>query len=326
MDPLAYPGRIISIYEYVEFGQEVLLLRRSWGTYLWWAQHSEYLVGYRREFLPASMLIPDIFFSSQNFPRQMISLIVICLFIFGLIKGLLPDACPSIPWYCVLHGSHVEFEMDLETVVVFWLDICLWWYFQLTRHYETQPIIQIIDPSDPSSRSAPETEEFAHFKRDIYQKVLKIIFKSLRHRSHGGDAHRCADGINRILYPGILIESQDAEEAAYFCGCRAARANHPCPKCLVSHSELHEVSAKFTLRTPTNMRAALERVASAKTKSEKQRILVKYGLHNIPVRKFCFQVWSEFILNVKLCSTSCGTSVFLIHIRQSRMIPCTLTT
>ena len=38
------------------------------------------------------------------------------------------------------------------------------------------------------------------------------------------------------------------------------------------------------------MRAALERVASAKTKSEKQRILVKYGLHNIPVRKFCFQV------------------------------------
>ena len=29
MDPLAYPGRIISIYEYVEFGQEVLLLWRS---------------------------------------------------------------------------------------------------------------------------------------------------------------------------------------------------------------------------------------------------------------------------------------------------------
>jgi len=115
---------------------------------------------------------------------------------------------------------------------------------------------------------------------------LKVIFKSLRHRSHGGDAHRCADGISRILYPGILIESQDAEEAAYFCGCRAARATHPCPKCLVSHSELHEVSANFTLRTPTNMRAALEKVASAKTKGEKQRILVKYGLHDIPVRTF----------------------------------------
>jgi hypothetical protein len=90
--------------------------------------------------------------------------------------------------------------------------------------------------------------------------------------------------------PGILIESQDAEDAAYFCGCRAARATHPCPKCLVSHSELHEVSANFTLRTPTNMHAALEKVPSAKTKGEKERILVKYGLHDIPVCTFCFQL------------------------------------
>jgi hypothetical protein len=34
------------------------------------------------------------------------------------------------------------------------------------------------------------------------------------------------------------------------------------------------------------MRAALEKVASAKTKGEKQRILVKYGFHDIPVRTF----------------------------------------
>ena len=45
----------------------------------------------------------------------------------------------------------------------------------------------------------------------------------------------------------------------------------------------------FTLRTPTNMSAVLEKVASAKTKGEKQRILVKYGLHNIPVRTFFFK-------------------------------------
>lgn len=125
--PLTYPGQIISTYEHVKICQEVLLLQQSWGAYLWWAQHGGYLVGYRREFLPASMLVPDIFLLSQNFPRRMISHIVICLFTFGSIKALLPDACPSIQWSCVLHGSHVEFEMDLEMVVVFWLDICLWW-------------------------------------------------------------------------------------------------------------------------------------------------------------------------------------------------------
>jgi len=143
--------------------------------------------------------------------------------------------------------------------------------------------MQIIDTSDPSSRSSAETEEFAHFKRDIYQKVLKTVFKSLKHRSHNGDTNRCSDGISRILYPGILIESQDAEEAAYFCGCRAARATHPCPKCLVSHSELHKILGNFKLRTPNNMRAVLEKVAGMKTKGEKQRILVEHGLHNIPV-------------------------------------------
>jgi hypothetical protein len=184
---------------------------------------------------------------------------------------------------------------------------------------------QIVDPSDPSTRSSAETEEFAHFKRDIYQKVLTIVFRSLRHRSHSGDAHRCADGINRIFYPGILIESQDAEEAAYFCGCRAARAIHPCPKCLVSYSELHKTSGNFKLRTPSNTRATLEKVAKAKTKGDKQRILVDNGLHNIPVRTL-FSILIRIYFSQVLCSTFCGTFALLILIKQFRMIRCTLTT
>ena len=116
--------------------------------------------------------------------------------------------------------------------------------------------MQMIDTSDPLSCSSAKTDEFAHFKRDIYQKVLKTIFKSLRHHSHDGDVHRCANGISLILYPVILIESQDTEEAAYFCGCHAARATHPCPKCLVLHSELFEVFGTFELHTLNNMHAA----------------------------------------------------------------------
>jgi len=176
----------------------------------------------------------------------------------------------------------MHLEMEVESL----LDICRWWVSRRTlqlAYSKSHWIVQIIDTSDPSSRSSSETEEFAHFKRDIYQKVLEIIFKSLKQRSHNGDTHCCGDGVSRILYPGILIESQDAEEAAYFCGCRAARATHPCPKCLVSHSELHEIFGNFELRTPNSMRAALQKVASAKTKAEKQRILVKYGLHDISV-------------------------------------------
>ena len=144
-------------------------------------------------------------------------------------------------------------------------------------------LIQIEDPSDPTSRSAAEKEEFAHFKREVYQKILKKVFRSLKQRSNNGEAHRCADGISRIIYPGILIESQDAEEAAYFCGCRAASANHPCPKCLVAQQDLHCISGSFELRTPQSMQAVLSQALKAKTKTAKERILKDHGMHNIQV-------------------------------------------
>lgn len=143
--------------------------------------------------------------------------------------------------------------------------------------------IQIEDPSDPTSRSAAEKEEFARFKREVYQKVLKKVFRSLKQRSQNGEAHHCADGVNRVLYPGILIESQDAEEAAYFCGCRAALANHPCPKCLVVRSDLHKILGDFELRTPQSMQAVLVRASKEKSKTAKEKILKDNGMHDIEV-------------------------------------------
>jgi len=105
----------------------------------------------------------------------------------------------------------------------------------------------------------------------------------LKQRSKFGEAHRCADNVNRVLHPGILIESQDAEEAAYFCGCRAASANHPCPKCLVAQSDLHNILGNFELRTPQSMQAVLTQASKAKTKTAKEKILKDNGMHDIEV-------------------------------------------
>lgn len=141
-----------------------------------------------------------------------------------------------------------------------------------------------MDPSDPSSRTASQKEEFFRFKNEVYQKVLETVFKSLQHRSHNGDAYLCADGTTRVLYPGILIESQDAEEAAYFCGCRAAGANHPCPKCLISHSDLHNITGKFAdARTSESMHAIITLASKTKTKGAREEILKAHGLHNVKV-------------------------------------------
>jgi hypothetical protein len=87
-----------------------------------------------------------------------------------------------------------------------------------------------------------------------------------------------------VLFSGILIESQDAEEAAYFCGCRAASANHPCPKCLVAQPDLHNILGDFELRTLQSMRLVLMKASEAKTKTEKEKILKENGMHNVEVR------------------------------------------
>ncbi|KAF8990789.1 hypothetical protein BDQ17DRAFT_1255446, partial [Cyathus striatus] len=74
-------------------------------------------------------------------------------------------------------------------------------------------------------------------------------------------------------YPGILIVSQDGEEASYFCICRAATAHYPCPKCLVHWSQLDLVTESFELCTLENMCSVLEQASCAHSKISKEKIL-----------------------------------------------------
>lgn len=143
---------------------------------------------------------------------------------------------------------------------------------------------QVLDPGDPDERNTKESLEFAQFKRVVYQKVASRVFSSLRRRSHSGEAMQCGDGVNRILHPGILIESMDGEEANCFCACRASgHANYPCPKCLVHKDQLHNITGSFETRTSDSMRSVILRASQASTKMEKEKILQAFGLHDIQV-------------------------------------------
>ena len=146
--------------------------------------------------------------------------------------------------------------------------------------------------------------EFAQFKREVYQKILGQIFASLGQCSQCGETHHCNDGITQILYPGILIESQDGEEASYFCACQAATTNYPCPKRLVHKSELHRITMSFEPRTSESMCSVLERASQATTKMAKEKILQDHGLHDIQVSQwfFCF-----ILFELKASSTFYGT-------------------
>ena len=112
---------------------------------------------------------------------------------------------------------------------------------------------------------------------------------------------RCGDGVIRVLHPGIIIESQDGEEANCFCACRASgHANYPCPKCLVHKDQLHNVTGSFESRTSESMRLVIQRASRAQTKTEKEKILQAFGLHDIEVINDLTCLPSRVSNNIKL--------------------------
>ncbi|KAJ7464184.1 hypothetical protein FB451DRAFT_1352911 [Mycena latifolia] len=135
------------------------------------------------------------------------------------------------------------------------------------------PIKQVPDFADPADRKTVETLAFAKFKMEVYQRVLSVIFASLKSRSWNGEPIECWDGLVRVFHPGIIINSLDGKEAAYFNACRASLANYP--------YDLHRLTKIFELRTNTSMKAVVRKALLATTKTEKETILKKKGLHGI---------------------------------------------
>lgn len=125
-----------------------------------------------------------------------------------------------------------------------------------------------------------QSEDLAHFKREVYHRILEMILQSLKKLSIYGQAVMCGDRIVRVLFPGFLIASLDMEEAYCFCATKGNRANYPCPRCLVPAKELHSITTAYQERTE----AAMVKVftsAKSLTPSAADTLLKNNGLHLI---------------------------------------------
>ncbi|KAJ7199827.1 hypothetical protein GGX14DRAFT_661239 [Mycena pura] len=142
-------------------------------------------------------------------------------------------------------------------------------------------MVQVEDPGNPKGRTDRKQYEFAQFKREVYQDVLDIIFQSLFRRSWTGETVPCGDRTDRVLYPGILIESMDMEEAWNFTCTRSGQANFPCPSCLVPQDMLDTLIRTFEQRSTETMRRIVKRARVADTIGERDQLLKDHGLHDI---------------------------------------------
>lgn len=105
---------------------------------------------------------------------------------------------------------------------------------------------------------------------------------SFESRSRNGEALRFGDGVTCVAYPGILIESMDFEELAAWLAIRNSKANHPCPKCLVHHDDLHKLSIDAELRTSASMRRVFTEATNLLV-TQREELLKSYGLHYFEV-------------------------------------------
>ena len=128
--------------------------------------------------------------------------------------------------------------------------------------------------------------EFGLFKREVYHKVLKQIFKSLEVPSQEGEAVQYGDNISRVFFPGICIQSLDGEEAWWFCATWGASADYPCPHCLVYKAELHKVLNSCSFWTVKDKHHAYKQAMVASTKASGEEIMKKNGLHKVQMHEY----------------------------------------
>ncbi|KAK6980868.1 hypothetical protein R3P38DRAFT_3117326, partial [Favolaschia claudopus] len=126
-------------------------------------------------------------------------------------------------------------------------------------------MIMVEDPGHSKNRTERQNYEFNQFKREIYQQVMEKLFETIWKKSWFGEPVRCGD-----------------DEAWSFTCCRANRAKHPCPRCLVSHEMLDCLHQFFPLRSSEAMRNVVERARCAPTAAQRDKLLMDHGLHDVP--------------------------------------------
>ncbi|KAJ7214159.1 hypothetical protein C8J57DRAFT_1483312 [Mycena rebaudengoi] len=76
------------------------------------------------------------------------------------------------------------------------------------------------------------------------------------------------------------------QELAAWLAMRSAAAKYPCPKCLVPQDRLCELTKRFQLRTPTAMKAALEKALGKNTKKAKEEFSRDRGCTTLSFEDF----------------------------------------
>ncbi|KAF8217280.1 hypothetical protein K438DRAFT_1954122 [Mycena galopus ATCC 62051] len=99
---------------------------------------------------------------------------------------------------------------------------------------------------------------YVNFKHAVWHAAFFKLLESIAVHSKTGIWVKCGDGVERQLFPLVLILVADYEEASVMTLIRGLGGNHPCPVCLVRKDEQSDLTIVSELRTAQNSREAVE--------------------------------------------------------------------
>ncbi|KAF8152414.1 hypothetical protein B0H34DRAFT_861710 [Crassisporium funariophilum] len=122
---------------------------------------------------------------------------------------------------------------------------------------------------------------YVNMKCVVWHEAFLEILKPLEQYAKLGCMYNCADGIQRWIFPIILILSADYEEQCFMALIRGRNGHFPCPVCLIPGECLSNLSQTYPLRTTETMKAVYERAQEVRTVAEKEHILKGYSLCDV---------------------------------------------
>ncbi|KAF8145268.1 hypothetical protein K438DRAFT_1910860 [Mycena galopus ATCC 62051] len=100
---------------------------------------------------------------------------------------------------------------------------------------------------------------YVNFKQAVWHEAFFKLLESIAAHSKTGIWTKCGDGIERQLFPLVLILVADYEEASVMTLIRGLGGNHPCPVCLIRKDEQSDLTVIAELRTAQNSKEAVEK-------------------------------------------------------------------
>ncbi|RDB28873.1 hypothetical protein Hypma_015251 [Hypsizygus marmoreus] len=136
------------------------------------------------------------------------------------------------------------------------------------------PVIE----EDPAETGKPN---FVNHKRAVWHAAVEKVVEKVIEMAKTGCWFECADAIQRLLVPIILILSADWEEQTMMALTRGLNAKFPCPICLVPDDKLMDLEEVFTPRTSESMIQVFNEAQEMRTIKDLDAHLQSYGLRNV---------------------------------------------